>query len=630
MPARTGPGEQSSGRKALALVGLLALGWLALVGLNAWVADDAYITFRTVDHALRGEGLTWNPGERVQAYTHPLWMLLLLVGTALLGSPWAAALTFSFAGAIASLGVLVRTLRRPGPLLVVFGALLGSKTALHYATSGLETPLLVLLALLLVGALDAIEAAATPRALRRFAILAGLLLLTRMDTLFALTPMGLWGLARARPLGARRVLRAIAPGLLLVLGWVAFSLVYYGFPVPNTAYAKLGHGIPAGELATQGGYYVASAAFWDPVTPLVALAGGLFGLISLRRRPVAALLGAGALVHVAYVVSVGGDFMNGRFLLLPFWWGALALARAVPVFERVPVAGAVAAALFALGAFVPERAPWDVLTLERPLAEVTHGSRTGVGDEQRYYLDATGLWDGGPPPEHVHVRVGRSLERGEVHEHFAVGFLGWAAEDRAYLVDAVALGDAYLARFPSVRDTGWRIGHTKRRIPEGYAETLRTGECHMSDPDRCAMWEHVRRIVRGPIFDGARWESLWLLHTGGLDRHVDEDWWRRPELVEVAAPVDVPVAFGDSGVAVALGEPGPARVRATLEGGVAYEALFRREGEVRCRVPIEEGADPIEVELACDEPVDEVLLQPTTRWAERDRHQLRALHPASH
>jgi arabinofuranosyltransferase len=44
---------------------------------SAWVSDDAYITLRTVHNFVNGYGLVWNVGERVQAYTHPLWMLLI-------------------------------------------------------------------------------------------------------------------------------------------------------------------------------------------------------------------------------------------------------------------------------------------------------------------------------------------------------------------------------------------------------------------------------------------------------------------------------------------------------------------------------------------------------------------------
>jgi hypothetical protein len=44
---------------------------------RAWVCDDAFISFRYVDHLLRGHGLVFNPGERVEGYTHFLWVILL-------------------------------------------------------------------------------------------------------------------------------------------------------------------------------------------------------------------------------------------------------------------------------------------------------------------------------------------------------------------------------------------------------------------------------------------------------------------------------------------------------------------------------------------------------------------------
>lgn len=57
---------------------LILLGIFALVLYrSAWLCDDAYITFRTVDNFINGYGLRYNTGERVQAYTHPLWLLLL-------------------------------------------------------------------------------------------------------------------------------------------------------------------------------------------------------------------------------------------------------------------------------------------------------------------------------------------------------------------------------------------------------------------------------------------------------------------------------------------------------------------------------------------------------------------------
>ena len=48
---------------------------------TAWLADDASFTVRTVLNWLNGAGPVFNVGERVQAYTHPLWFLVLSLFT---------------------------------------------------------------------------------------------------------------------------------------------------------------------------------------------------------------------------------------------------------------------------------------------------------------------------------------------------------------------------------------------------------------------------------------------------------------------------------------------------------------------------------------------------------------------
>ena len=51
---------------------------LALTLHYAWVLDDAYVYFRYVDNLLfLDRGLVYNPGEYVEGYSSPLWLLLL-------------------------------------------------------------------------------------------------------------------------------------------------------------------------------------------------------------------------------------------------------------------------------------------------------------------------------------------------------------------------------------------------------------------------------------------------------------------------------------------------------------------------------------------------------------------------
>src|ERR1043165_3136732 len=61
------------------LVSLLTLTFLAVLIRTAWVSDDALITLRTVLNVTHGFGLRYNVDERVQTFTHPLWLLVLTV-----------------------------------------------------------------------------------------------------------------------------------------------------------------------------------------------------------------------------------------------------------------------------------------------------------------------------------------------------------------------------------------------------------------------------------------------------------------------------------------------------------------------------------------------------------------------
>jgi arabinofuranosyltransferase len=106
------------------------------------VSDDAYITFRTVDNFLAGYGLRWNVGERVQTYTHPLWMFLVSGATAVLREPYYASLTLAFVCTMSALTLFARRVASSVPIAMVgLTILLFSQAFVDFSTSGLENPL---------------------------------------------------------------------------------------------------------------------------------------------------------------------------------------------------------------------------------------------------------------------------------------------------------------------------------------------------------------------------------------------------------------------------------------------------------------------------------------------------------
>ena len=103
----------ANNRPAALLVACLAGTLAVLLFLkNAWVAEDAYILLRSVDQFLAGNGFRWNPHERVQVYTSPLWFLLVVVSTLLCQTLYLNLVGLSFALHIGLLAIMARYIRQ--------------------------------------------------------------------------------------------------------------------------------------------------------------------------------------------------------------------------------------------------------------------------------------------------------------------------------------------------------------------------------------------------------------------------------------------------------------------------------------------------------------------------------------
>lgn len=308
---------------------VLALAALCVaVIVSAWVCDDALITSRTIDQLLHGHGLRFNPAERVQAFTHPLWLFVVTPFQAATGEALFASVLPSLACTAGAAFCVLRAVA-PGARAgwVAVGVLVSSKAFVDYSTSGLENPLTHLwLAAFAWRVLP-------PRSLdaRRMAeasAIAALLFTTRMDAALMLAPLALrlayeaWR-DDAFASRASAALLAASPALL----WLGFSWLYFGQLLPNTAQAKLATGIDRGALVEQGLRYLRVFAALDPAG-VVALASGLLVTVGAVRDARMRAWGAGAALYVAYVVWIGGDFMAGRFLSGPVLMAAVALGRA--------------------------------------------------------------------------------------------------------------------------------------------------------------------------------------------------------------------------------------------------------------------------------------------------------------
>jgi arabinofuranosyltransferase len=508
-------------RTAKFLAFLFLAAFALILVRTAWVGDDVYITMRTVDNLVNGFGLRWNIAERVQSFTHPLWLFLLAAVYAPTRNAYLAALTVSI---LSSLLAFRLVLRRDGLSWLGAVILLFSKAYVDYSASGLENPLThLLLVLFFIGFIE------RPSRAFLLGLLASLLALNRLDAiLFVLPALGYLlfkpgsanespGQTSASDKFGRKFL-SLAIGFLPLLLWELFSLFYYGFPFPNTYYAKLGAGIPQGELFAQGGVYFLDSLQRDPLTLSVILAG--IGLAFWRGEWRERMLALGSLLYLLYIASIGGDFMSGRFLTASLLVSALLLVRLARGWTDRQKVAAVSLAML-LGMFATP--PNFIVDLDQPRF-TEHDLQTGINDERAYYYPISGL---------LNYRVGRTIpfsnegwvEHGvalrdsgkSVVDEKNVGFIGYFAGPKVHIVDLYALCDPLLAHLPAFNWEQWRIGHYERQIPDGYLSTLRMGVNQIKDSNLATYYDRISLITRGPLLSRARLLAIWQMNTGQFD-----------------------------------------------------------------------------------------------------------------
>jgi hypothetical protein len=345
------PRRQAAPRRAAARRVYTVARWGAVAAAVVWgvvarrrlfgdcIHDDAFISFRYARHLVRGDGLVMNPGERVEGFTNFLWTVLAAPVIALGGDPvwWSQLAGAALAvGLVAALFVFGEKRLGGGWYALVAPAVLTFSPAyVMESLSGLET--LFFTALVFAAYVTFLEERRHGgRAPGAWAAWCGLATLTRPEggLVFAVLAAhaGL-GVRRGEPPG--RLVRALAVYALLVAPLVVWRLAYYGSPLPNTFYAKVGY--TTAQLL-RGWRFMSRSVGWS-LTPALLLVAAGFGVLALLRRqrvpgvpaPVATwtrwfagrprdeaiAVGLGLwIAYFAYILLVGGDYEpTGRFYM---------------------------------------------------------------------------------------------------------------------------------------------------------------------------------------------------------------------------------------------------------------------------------------------------------------------------
>lgn len=503
----------------------LLIFFVVLMIKTAWVGDDAFISFRPLDNLVNGHGLRWNIAERVQVYTDPLWLFVILPFYAITREMFLTVIVLSMVVSFAAVFLIVKYLRSSNAAaLAVLAALLSSRAFIDYTTSGLENSLSYLVAAGFCVCL--LRTVSNQKRFRYLTLIGSLAAFNRLDLVLIFGPAILQAGWLSWRTDKVKLPRLFAEALIFSLplwGWIAFSTIYFGFAFPNTYYAKLYTGLPKGEMFVQGILYYFNSLDKDPIT-LIALALALLLAIA-SRDPRLVAVAVGIILYLLYIVKIGGDFMSGRFFAVPLF-----LALGMLMYLRLQRATWIGLAVLFMGlGLLPDDplvrtndtfAADSVWDFSGELVKNSVVDSRGIADERAAYYQGAGLLPvlrhNRTEPTSVAVGMGhRSRMAGPHIESFETpGFFGFYAGPEVHILDSYALGDPLLSKLPAVNVKDWRIGHFRRSVPNGYIATLQTGTNVIEDSKLHELYRSIELLTRGPIWTRERFAEIAKMNLG--------------------------------------------------------------------------------------------------------------------
>jgi arabinofuranosyltransferase len=486
----------------LLLLGAIAASFLLLKPITYnWDGEDSYISYRVAENFARGEGLVFNRGERVEAHSNFLWTLILGIGGKLgfhvptLGKILAA---LSVAGTIFLLGLMRPRLEegpRPklglvAPLLYLFHPI-----AHYQCDRALETSFYVLLLSvscffwlrrrpLATSVALAAVAATRPEGFGFFGLAVLLALFENRRGMRASHGTAQEGTDRAIAFSRGFWLRLVVPFVVLMGALTAWRLAYYGYPLPNTVYAKTSPGnfwrAPAFPEILQ---FQISCNFL-PLWALLALAPGP-GRSRAEKSYLwtVAAFGAAALIYIAAIGQVATSFFRHYVPAIPF----IVLLLQELVFqwrrarprERLSTAFLVVI-LLGLTAYTSQNRDIPASRLHRRLTQFIRRPDY-VERARRFFAE----------PINIDARTGRWLaERYPPETKVVSGQMGQMAYYSGLtMIDILGLADKHVAHAPYPFFT---LDYALSRDPDLWALVC--------SADGRQMWQNLTPIIESPRF----------------------------------------------------------------------------------------------------------------------------------
>ena len=505
--------------------------FIGIITLLAWQSDDAYHAYIMAKNLVDGNGFVYNIGQRATASSCPLFTLVVALGYFVIRDMFFVSLLINIVFSALAYKILVWNFAKTkNQIVFCFAVLASSISFISYTTSGLENSMLFFLAAMFLKVYFSSERY-NGKKMFILAILVALIAMTRMDAVLLFAPMAVYVYLFKRDNVS--FIKAVGIGILGLLPfvlWELFATFYFGFPVPNTAYAKLGTDIALRDYLVRGVKYYINALICDPIVLMVPLFAVIACLIVKKLQYIFCM--SGVALYGLYLLYIGGDFMMGRHFTVLFYISLVCytdiknrefsfLGKGAS-FNRTFVGFVIAAIIFTSTSHVISSQFLFGETFNSPISD----ERAGYFRYSSLFNNVISLVKTGD----LCIRdAWNEMGIDEIRSYNLPGGIlrnvpgiSKYYNNDLYLNDQYALGDPFLAHLPAVKEDNWRIGHMWREIPEGYNDQVfygnnEDGTLRIENADVAEYYAIIDKITRGDLFDKERIKMIVNINLGKYD-----------------------------------------------------------------------------------------------------------------
>lgn len=336
------PAHRAVVRYAISGIAICFLAWAAVfIYRSSFVAmdgkryfclfDDAMVSMRYAWNLAHGQGLVWNPGERVEGYTNFLMTLMMSVPASVFDKS-TAVLAIQVAGigillcnALVVMKIVALHTERTECRILAFFLALSYYPLTFWTLMGMETGLLALLMTLSVLAAMRYAREGTASQGILLSILLGLAYLTRPDSFLFAAVIFIFLIQEKHKLG--KLARIAGLYACFLAGHELFRWYYYHELAPNTYTLKV-TGIPLITRVRNG--LGSIPLLFKQASVILILAGiGVFSRFSREKL----LLIVPAVLLIGYQVSVGGDVWGSYWRMVTPAMPLVFIAGTYGIFE---------------------------------------------------------------------------------------------------------------------------------------------------------------------------------------------------------------------------------------------------------------------------------------------------------